>query len=117
MSNNEKSNGQYLITDNADGPNVQEEKKELTFIQFLRMYRIGQIPIMDLIFIYIMIYVANSLYFKCKYQWTLLMSIIFTIIIAIIVDRNFKMSIIIIIILIISIYLLVTNNYCTKKIE
>ena len=94
---------------------VVDDNSEVSFLQFLRSYKVGQIPIMDLIIIYIIIYISNALYFKCSYQLPLLVAVIITIVLALIFDKNFKLSIIILIILALSVYLLVANNYCPEK--
>ena len=115
------SAGLYAMSDDNEQRPIKEEDvvvdddSEMSFMQFLRSYRIGQIPIMDLIIIYIIIYISNALYFKCSYQMPLLISIIITIALAMLFDKNFKLSIIILIILAIAVYLLLANNYCTKK--
>lgn len=109
--------GYYALDDNEEKPVPVENAtivadSEMSFMEFLRSYRIAQIPIMDLIAIYIIIYLANALYFKCSYQIPLLFAIIITIILVMVFDPKFKLSLIIILILAMSVYLLVSNHYC-----
>ena len=90
---------------------VVESDKELNFWQFLRLYKIAQIPIMDLIIIYVLIYCVNSIYLNYNYKWVLLMTIPITVLFNILTNKEFKLSAIIMAMLIITLYYLLTSNF------
>ena len=90
---------------------VPESNGEINLWQFLRMYRIAEIPIMDWFIIYIFIFCLNSLYLHYDYKWVLLISIPMTILFNVLANKKFQVSGIIIIILVITTYYLVTSDF------
>ena len=84
--------------------------------QYLHMIRIGQIPIIDLILVYIFLYFINRLYLHYDYKYVLVATIPVTIFFCFLTIKNMKLTLFIIIILIISIlYLLLRGPH--RKID
>jgi hypothetical protein len=57
----------------------KSSRKEITLLHFMRLYKLGDIPVMDFIMIYIIFFVFNNLYFNIDYKIILIGSIPFTI--------------------------------------
>jgi len=85
--------------------------KKISLWEFSRLYKIGQVPILDIILIYIIIYLFNSLFLHYNYKFVLLMIIPTTIIFEIITNKEFKVSLIVVIIFAISVYYLFSHTY------
>ena len=93
---------------NGDNNNTKysNQKKEINLWEFSRLYKIGQIPILDIIIVYVIIYLFNSLFLNYNYKFVLLMIIPVTIFFNILTNEEFKISFFIILIFVISLYYL-----------
>lgn len=89
--------------------------KEINLIEFTRLYKFGQIPIIDFIFVYIIIYLVNSIYLDLDYKIILVGAIPITIVINLLMNKKCKTTNIIILVLIMSMYYLLTCNYEQKN--
>lgn len=56
--------------------NISENEKQLNLWQFIRLYKIGQIPIIDFVVTYIVLYLFNLYYFHFDYKFILMMTIL-----------------------------------------
>lgn len=81
-------------------------EKEISLLDFSRLYKIGKIPVIDFIIIYILLYSINSIYFKYDYKIILIVTIPITIIFNLFTNPQLKLSTIMLIILILSIFYL-----------
>ena len=77
-------------------------KKEISLLQFMRLYNVGNIPVIDFIVEYVMLCVLNNLYFKLDYKSILIGTIPFTIIFNLSSNPKCKISSSVIIILLMS---------------
>mgnify|MGYP001266214016 CR=1 FL=1 len=98
-----------------------EDEPELTLWQFCRLYRIGKIPIMDFIVVYIILYALNCIFFHFDYKLILISTVPITLILEILTNQQLKVSAILIIILLVSVYYLLAlkhgQNQPLTKIE
>lgn len=88
---------------------ISESDKEISLLEFSRLYKIGQIPIMDFIAIYIILYLFNSICLHYNYKLILVSTIPITILFDILTNNNLKISGIMIFVLIISILYLIIS--------
>ena len=66
--------------------------KEITLMHFMRLYKIGNIPVIDFIAVYIMLCILNNLYFHTDYKNVLISAIPFTIIFNILSNHRYKLT-------------------------
>lgn len=76
---------------------------ELNLLDFARLYKIGQIPIIDFVIVYIILYVFNKLYSCFDYKFIFVATIPITVIFNLIVNKRIKLSNMMIFILLLSI--------------
>jgi len=81
-------------------------EKEISLLDFSRLYKIGKIPVIDFIIVYILLYSINSIYFRYDYKIVLIITIPITIIFNLFTNPQLKLSTIMLIILILSIFYL-----------
>jgi hypothetical protein len=87
---------------------ITENQKTINLWEFIRLYTIGNIPIIDFLIIYIAIYLINSLYLNYDKKIVLISTIPITILYNIITNKNMKVTTFLVLVLIISIYYLFT---------
>jgi len=68
-------------------------KTRVTLLEFIRMYTIAKIPIMDFIIIYVIIYSLNCIYFDCDFKIVSVGTIPLTIFLNMIFNDSFVESI------------------------
>lgn len=85
------------------------EESEINLLQLSRLYTIGQIPIMDFIVLYLILYVLNFLCFQCNYKLILVSTIPLVIIFNLLINKDMKMTWTLFIILIVTISYLFYN--------
>lgn len=95
-----------FIRNNSD--NIKR-KKDMSMIEFIRLYKIGNVPIMDFFFTYIILYVANKLYTNIDNKYIIIGTVPITLLIDIILDDKITPSVLITIIFILSIFYLAFN--------
>lgn len=83
----------------------------MNLLEFSRMYKLGQIPIIDFIIGYIFLYIINSICGKYDYKLILIITVPLVIIFNLFLNPNVKPTIGLGIILVISIYFLLTTKY------
>ena len=94
--------------DNKKGNNhLSDTKNELNLLNFSRLYKIGQIPIMDFIIMYIILCIFNAICFNYDYKIMLVATIPLTILIDIIFVKNIKITKLLLIIFFVSISYLI----------
>lgn len=81
---------------------------DLNLWKFSRLYTVGQIPIIDFIFVYIILYLVNYVFLGYNYKYILIGTIPLVILFNLITNPKMKISWFIVIIFIASIYLLFT---------
>jgi hypothetical protein len=91
-----------------------EHLQVISFWEFIHLYTVGEMPIIDFFFIYIILYISNAVYFGRDQRLVLLLTIPITVIYNLITNREMKISWFIIIIMAISIYFLLTINFSKK---
>ena len=99
-------NNNLLVTKEKTGNLIIDEKKEMSLLEFSRLYKIGQIPIMDFVMIYILLYVLNSICLKYDYKYILIATIPLVILLNLITNKSLKMNWFLLVIVLGSIYLL-----------
>lgn len=89
-----------------------DSQSEMNLLDFSRLYKIGGIPVIDFILVYVLLFIANKLYLDFNYKIILVATIPITIIFELIISQGkIKLSFILILILIISIFYLLFANY------
>ena len=83
----------------------------MNLLEFSRMYKLGQIPIIDFIIGYIFLYIINSIWTKYDYKLILIITVPLVIIFNLLLNPDVKLSIGLGIILVVSIYFLLTRKY------
>ena len=97
------------IKNDKNSKNKSVSKK--TLMEFIRMYKIGNIPIMDFLITYILLYVSNKLYLNLDNKYVIIATIPITLLMDMILDDEITPSILIISIIIITCtYMLVNIN-------
>ena len=89
-------------------PNPTPNPNQINLVEFTRLYKIGPIPVIDFIIIYICFYLLNSIYFDLDYKIILIATIPLTILFNLITNANCKVTNLILLILIVSTYYLIT---------
>ena len=84
--------------------------RELNLWQFSRLYTIGEVPVIDFLIVYIILYLLNFMCSHYNYKFVLLATIPITIILNIFVNNKMKCTGVTMIILVISIYLLLSGT-------
>lgn len=69
----DESSNQYLQE------NIHEQEKQLSLWQFIRLYTIGKIPVIDFIITYIILHLFNLYYLHFDYKFILIMTILIVI--------------------------------------
>lgn len=114
---NNKIDQLYKLIDEIPPP--RQKQPDLKLWKFIRLYKIGNIPIVDFIFVYIGLYIINSLWFHADHYLTLILTIPITLLLNIIFNKKIKITItiffIIIIFLVYAIFII--EKYSLKKIE
>lgn len=81
-------------------PDVPKKRREMNVYHFCRLFTIGEIPIIDFIIIYLLLYFLNKIYFQCCYKLVLIAAIFTTILFNITTNKNVRQSGYIIIIIV-----------------
>lgn len=104
----------YKLIDEIPPPN--EKQPDLKLWKFTRLYKIGKIPIVDFIFVYIGLYIINSLWFHVDHYLTLILTIPITLLLNIIFNKTIKitMTIFIIIIIFLVYAIFIVEKYSLK---
>jgi|SRR5579872_257063 len=79
-------------TNKISNSSNDKSPKEITLLHFMRLYKVGNIPIIDFVVVYLMLCVLNHLYFHLDYKIILISAIPFTIIFNLLADPNCKLS-------------------------
>ena len=95
------SNTNDYVTEISNKP-LYVPQKEITLLQFMRLYKVGNIPVIDFLVVYVMLCVLNNLYFNLDYKSILIGTVPFTIVFNILSNPKCKISQSVIIILIAS---------------
>lgn len=90
-------------------PTEMETTENISLVDFSRMYKIGGIPIIDFVVVYIFLYVLNHFYFKFDFKTVLVGTIPITIILEFISNPKVKLSTTMLTILVLSIGYLIVN--------
>jgi len=92
---------------NVESPNYKiKSENEINLVEFTKLYKVGQIPIIDFFMIYIIFYLINSLYLNLDYKIVLVATIPLTIVFNLITNDQCKISNMILLILVMSLYYL-----------
>lgn len=100
--NNDQINYKMMIPKNMETINAW---------QFLKLYTVSGIPIVDFFFIYVILYVINSIYLHYNYKLVLLLTIPITIIYNIITNKKLEISVFMVVSIIVSAYFLFTTKF------
>lgn len=65
---------------------------EMSLFDFSRLYKIGGVPIMDFVFVYILLYAINSLYLNLNFKIVLIATIPITILLDFVLNSKLKIS-------------------------
>jgi len=82
-------------------------QETISLWQFIRMYTIAGIPIIDFIIFYVIIYIINAIYLHYDYKLVLIITVPITILFNILTNKKLKISWFIVVAMVISIYYLV----------
>lgn len=104
---NKKNKNKYAYNLNGKDYYVPNIENRLSLLNFSRLYKIGQIPIMDFIIIYIILCILNAIYFNYDYKFMLILTIPLTILSDIIFIKNIKTTKLLLIIFLVSIIYLI----------
>lgn len=88
-------------------------EREINLIDFSRLYKVGQIPIVDFFIVYIFLHFVNLVYFKYDYSAAFIATIPTTVIIYLLTNRKYKISFMVIIIMAVCVYLF--HNITSKN--
>lgn len=113
--NNNDDNNNYIRRSNSNPSSIPANEKKINLVEFSRLYRIGQIPIIDFIVVYIILYIVNALCWNFDFKFILVATIPITILFNIFSNKQLKISWVIIVILIICFYLLLTMDNIGSK--
>lgn len=75
-----------------DNEETDVPKKKVTLLEFIRMYTISKIPIMDFIIIYIILYSLNCIYVDCDFKIVSVGTVPLTILLNMLFNDNFVES-------------------------
>lgn len=103
-----------MIFNNLDSINKfphDNIKDKINLLDFIRSYKIGKIPIIDFLIIYVLLYIFNKMYYHFNAKTIIIATIPITIIINIVLYHNTKFGNGIIIIMIVSIFYLAYLYY------
>lgn len=106
-------NNTYVKEENNNTNNNEKKddiESEINLWEFSRLYTIADIPIIDFIIIYIIIYLLNKICMNLNYKFILVLAIPITIIFELFTNKNTNVSNILLIIFVISIILLLSTN-------
>jgi hypothetical protein len=110
---------EVITNENNDGSiahtvTIPKNQEKLNLWQFLHLYTIGGIPIIDFFIFYVILYIVNALYLHCDYKLILLLTVPIAIVYNILTNKNLKISLFIVLASLISIYFLLTMNFENK---
>lgn len=88
---------------NLNSDKVMENKSNLNLLEFSRLYKIYEIPIINFVIIYIILYGLNCLHFDCNFKNVLILTIPITLIFSAISNPKLKLSPVMVIVLIASV--------------
>ena len=107
VNNDNKIADNAVITRSSSAPTTASTGQEVINLwQFIRLYTIAGIPIIDFFITYILIYVFNSYYLHYDEKIILISTIPITIIYNLLTNKNVKMSWFLLAVIIISVFLL-----------
>ena len=106
----EEDNPLYYMKEDQNAMQI-DTSKEISLWEFSRLYKIGQIPILDIILIYIILYLFNSLFLNYNFKFVLILVIPVTILFNVLTNKEFKISWLILLLFIISVYYLYRHNF------
>lgn len=89
---------------------ISENDKEINLWQYCRFFTIMNIPVIDFIAVYILLYIINTLCPRYNYKLILVATIPITILLNIIINKKVKITGILLVILLISMYYLLSMN-------
>lgn len=89
LDESDKNYTQSIISKSNE---ISNHKSQVNLIEFSRLYTIGQIPIIDFIVIYILLYIVNHIYLKFDYKYILIATIPIVICFNLITNKNLKIS-------------------------
>lgn len=78
-----------------------------SLLDFIRLYKIGGIPIIDFFIVYIILYMINKIHFNYDFKLVLVATIPVTIVFNLVINKKIKITLIIIIILLLSMLYLI----------
>ncbi len=93
---------------------IPQNQEIISLWQFLKLYTIGDIPIIDFCIVYVILYVINSLYLHYDYKIILVLTVPITIIYNILTNKRLKISIFMVVAIIVSMYFLFTMKFNHK---
>lgn len=91
--------------------NISKYPDTMNLLEFSRLYKLGQIPIIDFAIGYIILYILNSICAKYDHKLILIITVPLVIIFNLLLNPNVKPTIALGIVCIISIYYLLTTKY------
>ena len=104
LSESTQTRKKFISTDNN-----KEPVKSKSLLEFIRMYKIGNVPIMDFIIVYILLYVGNKLHFNLENQYIILSTVPITLLIDLLLDDEITPSVIMYGIIILTVFYLFFN--------
>lgn len=93
-----------------NGSNDHPAKKEINLIELARLYRLVNVPVVDFIMVYIVIYTFNEVYFNFDYKTILIATIPITIILNLLMDNKCKITEMVLLVLFISVIAIIRNK-------
>lgn len=107
----ENNDNDYQII-KTNGVDIQTNCQEIINLwQFIRMYTISNIPLIDFIVVYVIIYIVNLLYLHYDKKFVLILTFPITILYNILSNNKLKITGFMLIIILISIYYLLTLKH------
>lgn len=89
LSNNVQ-NDKYVYTDMTNIRDTKHDEHELSMWEFMRLYRIGNISVIDFVIVYIILYVFNHYYLHYDFKIILIATIPITILFYYLISINNK---------------------------
>ena len=106
--------------DNIVSDTTADTPKQMNLLDFSRMYKIYEIPIMDFVIIYIILYCLNCIFFECDFKIIFVATLMMTLILNIIFNDKIRVTTGLVLILIITMILFMImahSEFKSKKID
>lgn len=94
--------------DAGDTKPTDEQPDEMSLLEFIKMYKVGEIPIFHFIIFYILFYIINCIFLNYDFKIVLISAIPATLLYELAVNPQRKLTLVMLIILALTIYYVLT---------